>query len=189
MLPKVEGGKNSGEEQKNKLLKDVQTISKALYPDKSSFGDSPSSKPKPNNKASKEDDLRKDKKSIWNWKALKVLSLTRNKKFNCSFSLQVHLIEGLPLSFNDSSLIVHWKRHDDHLVTTPAKVIEGAAEFHDMLTYTCSIQGSRSGGPHNSAKYEAKHFLLYASVLGAPELDLGKHRLDLTRLLPHIGRS
>ncbi|KAK7273675.1 hypothetical protein RIF29_14733 [Crotalaria pallida] len=52
-----------------------------------------------------------------------------------------------------------------------------------MLTCTCSISGSRSGH-HNSAKYEAKHFFLFTSMVGAPELDLGKHRVDLTRLLP-----
>ncbi|KAK4396878.1 protein PLASTID MOVEMENT IMPAIRED 1-RELATED 1 [Sesamum angolense] len=39
-------------------------------------------------------------------------------------------------------------------------------------------------GPHHSVKYEAKHFLLFVSVYDAPELDLGKHRIDLTRLLP-----
>ncbi|XP_061361757.1 protein PLASTID MOVEMENT IMPAIRED 1-RELATED 1-like [Gastrolobium bilobum] len=198
MLSKGEGGKKSGEEETKLLLKDVEAISKDLYMEKSysrnstSTGKKSGSKstekarspdPKSKPKASKEDDLRKDKKSIWNWKGFKALSFTRNRKFDCSFSLQVHLIEGLPLSFNDSSICVYWKRRDEVLVTTPAKVIEGVAEFQEMLTYTCPINGSRSG-PHNSAKYEAKHFLLYASVVGAPELDLGKHRVDLTRLLP-----
>lgn len=114
---------------------------------------------------------------------MKALCLNRNKRFNCSFSVQVHLIEGLPLSFNDFSLCVHWKRRGALLVTPPAKVIQGVAEFQDILTRNCSIHGSRSG-PHNSAKYEVKHFMLYASFLGAPGLDLGKHRVDLTRLLP-----
>ncbi|KHN07926.1 hypothetical protein glysoja_032470 [Glycine soja] len=77
-------------------------------------------------------------------------------------------------------LCVHWKRRGALLVTPPAKVIQGVAEFQDILTRNCSIHGSRSG-PHNSAKYEVKHFMLYASFLGAPGLDLGKHRVDLTR--------
>ncbi|KAG4970207.1 hypothetical protein JHK85_036628 [Glycine max] len=99
-----------------------------------------------------------------NWKPLKALCLTRNKRFNCSFSVQVHLIEGLPLSFNDFSLCVHWKRRGALLVTPPAKVIQGVAEFQDILTRNCSIHGSRSG-PHNSAKYEAKHFMLLLSLV------------------------
>lgn len=182
MLPKVEGDRKSiGEEDQKNLLKDIKTtISKTLSLEKSSSGNSSPSKSKANNK---EESLKKEKKSIWNWKSLKALSLTRNKKFNCSFSLQVHLIEDLPLSLNDSSLCVHWKRRDEHLVTHPSKVTQGRVEFQDILSYTCSIVGSRSG-PHNSAKYEAKHFLLYASVVGSPELDLGKHKVDITRLLP-----
>ncbi|KAL5055191.1 hypothetical protein RYX36_035873, partial [Vicia faba] len=74
-------------------------------------------------------------------------------------------------------------RRDGVLVTRSTKVIQSVAEYDEKLTYTCSVYGSRSG-PHHSAKYEAKHFLLYASLLSAPELDLGKHRVDLTRLLP-----
>ncbi|XP_045812113.1 protein PLASTID MOVEMENT IMPAIRED 1-RELATED 1-like [Trifolium pratense] len=171
MLPKIEGG---GEE----LLKDVQTVTKTLSKNSSKHNDP---KPKPD----KEDNnFKKDKKSsIWNWKLLRALSLTKSKKFNCCFSLQVHFIEGLPLSFNDKTLCVHWKRRDQHFVTPPAKVVQGFAKFQDILSCTCSIVGSK-GGSHNSAKYEAKHFSLYASVLGVPELDLGNHRLDITRLLP-----
>jgi len=187
-MSRVEGGK-SGEEENNVVLKGVETVDKArLCREKSYSTNSKSSKsqlldPKSKAKDSKEDNLRKDKKSVWNWKPLKALSLSRNKKFNCSFSVQVHVIEGLPLSFNDSCLSVYWKRRDALLVTPPAKVIHGVAEFQDILTHSCSINGSRSG-PQNSAKYETKHFLLYACKEGAPELDLGKHRVDLSRLLP-----
>ncbi|KAK7329655.1 hypothetical protein VNO77_23828 [Canavalia gladiata] len=190
-MSKVEGGKKSGEEE-NELLKDVETKNKAHIEKSSSRnstyskskGNSRSDDPKSKPKASKEDNLRKDKKSRWSWKSLKALSLSRNRKFNCSFSLQVHLIEGLPLSLNDSCLCVYWKTKGVLLVTPPAKVIQGVAKFQEILTHTCSINGSRSG-PKNSAKYEAKHFLLYVSMLHRPELDLGKHQVDLTRLLPH----
>ena len=197
MLSKVEAGKKSGGGSGNqkKLLKDVETMSKALYLDRNSSRSSistvssrsksllpdPKSRPKAGN--SVDNNSQKDKKSIWNWRPLKALSHIRNKRFNCSFYLQVHLIEGLPSNFDDASLSVYWKRRDGVLVTLPAVVVQGKAEFEEKLTYTCSVYGSRSG-PHHSAKYEAKHFLLYASLINAPELDLGKHRVDLTRLLP-----
>ncbi|CAJ1941629.1 unnamed protein product [Sphenostylis stenocarpa] len=184
-MSRVEGGKRSGEEENDLLLKDVETRGKALSRDKTSSTNSKSSKSQlldPKSKPKAKDNLRKDKKSIWNWKPLKALSLCRSKKFKCSFSVQVHVIEGLPLSFNDSCLCVYWKLKDEHLVTPPAKVIQGVVEFQEILTHTCLINGRRSG-PQNSAKYEAKHFLLYASTPGA-QLDLGKHRVDLTRLLP-----
>ncbi|KAK7411890.1 hypothetical protein VNO78_03333 [Psophocarpus tetragonolobus] len=202
MLSRMEVGKKSGggSGAQKKLLKDVETINKALYMDRSSSRSSISSAnsrskltgksqlpdPKLKSKAcgdNNNDGVQKDKKSIWNWRPLRALSHIRNKRFNCSFYLQVHLIEDLPPRFDDASLAVYWKRRDGVLVTRPVKVIRCVAEFEEKLTYTCSVYGSRSG-PHHSAKYEAKHFLLYASLLNAPEMDLGKHRVDLTRLLP-----
>ncbi|XP_059432367.1 protein PLASTID MOVEMENT IMPAIRED 1-RELATED 1-like [Corylus avellana] len=198
MLSKVEAGKKISEDSGNaKLLNEIEAISKALYVDKNpsrslisrantrskSTGKTHLPDPKSKLKLGEEDSSRKDKKSIWNWRPLRALSHIRNRRFNCRFSLLVHSVEGLPSSFNDVSLCVHWKRRDGVLVTRPSKVFLGITEFEEKLTHTCSVYGSRSG-PHHSAKYEAKHFLLYASVYGAPELDLGKHRIDLTRLLP-----
>ncbi|XP_022754827.1 protein PLASTID MOVEMENT IMPAIRED 1-RELATED 1-like [Durio zibethinus] len=198
MLAKTEARKKNGEDSGNgKLLNEIEAISKALYldknPSRTSFSafntrSKPAGKthlpePKSKLKNNNEDPSRKDKKSIWNWKPLKALSNVRNRRFACCFSLQVHSIESLPVRFNDLSLCVHWKRRDGGLVTRPSKVFDGTAEFEEKLTHTCSVYGSRSG-PHHSAKYEAKHFLLCASVFGAPDLDLGKHRVDLTRLLP-----
>ncbi|KAF3439648.1 hypothetical protein FNV43_RR17926 [Rhamnella rubrinervis] len=198
MLSKVEAGKKIGEDSGNgKLLNEIEAISKALYLEKNptrsltrSLNNPSKSSVKTNLTDSKgnlkhgnEEPSRKEKKSIWNWKPLKAFSHIRNRRFNCCFSLQVHSIEALPLNFDDSSLCVHWKRRDGVLVTRPVKVLQGLAEFEEKLAYTCSVYGSRNG-PHHSAKYEAKHFLLYASVYGASEVDLGKHRVDLTRLLP-----
>lgn len=57
------------------------------------------------------------------------------------------------------------------------------AEFDEVLAHRCSVYGSRSGHQH-SAKYEPRMFVLQVSIVGAPELDLGTHRVDLTRLLP-----
>lgn len=198
MFSKAEAAKRSdGDSANAKLLLEVEKINKTLYsaknPPRGLYSASNArsksagknhlmdSKSKP--KYAKEDPEQKEKKSIWSWKALKSLSHIRNRRFNCCFSLHVHLIEGLPSNLNDSSLTVHWKRKDGELVTHPARVSRGIAEFEEKLNHTCSVYGSRNG-PHHSAKYEAKHFLLYASVFGAPELDLGKHRVDLTKLLP-----
>ncbi|KAL6226741.1 hypothetical protein ACLB2K_000702 [Fragaria x ananassa] len=198
-MSKFEGGRKMGGD--SKLLNEIETISKALYVDKRPSRSSssvssgsyvpklqgktllpdPKSKPKP--KPGGDDLLLKEKKSFWNWKPLKAWTHIRNRRFNCCFSLEVHSVEGLPLDLQNISLCVHWKRRDAIFVTNPTKVVQGVAKFDEKLTHTCSVYGSRSG-PHHSAKYEAKHFLLYASVFGAPELDLGKHRVDLTRLLP-----
>ncbi|XP_052200058.1 protein PLASTID MOVEMENT IMPAIRED 1-RELATED 1 [Diospyros lotus] len=198
MSKKVEApkkfGDNSGHE---KLLHDLEAINKALYTDRTRSKSSVSTlnsrskstgkahvvDPKAKQKHKNEESLRKDKKSIWSWKALKAFNHIRHRRFNCCFSLEVHSIEGLPSHFDGLSVYVHWKRRDDGLVTRPSQVFQGIAEFEEQLTYTCSVYGSRNG-PHHSAKYEAKHFLLYAAVFGAPGIDLGKHRVDLTRLLP-----
>ncbi|XP_002514085.2 protein PLASTID MOVEMENT IMPAIRED 1-RELATED 1 [Ricinus communis] len=198
MMSKVEVRKKIGEDSGNaKLLREIETISKALYLDKSNSRPSisaPNNRSKPTGKSQlldpksklkygNEESSNKDKKSIWNWKPLKALSNVRSRKFNCCFSVQVHTIEGFPPSFENLSICVHWKRRDGELVTHPVKVCEGIAEIEEKLTHTCMVYGSRSG-PHHSAKYEAKHFLLFVSVIGVRDLDLGKHRVDLTRLLP-----
>ncbi|CAA2981321.1 Hypothetical predicted protein [Olea europaea subsp. europaea] len=181
------------------FLNDLQTISNALYTNKmweTTATSTVSSRSKfvgkfdsteheikreESNKNIK--DSFEEKKSIWSWKSLKALTNARNRRFNCCFSLQVHCIEGLQEFFNDASLVVHWKRKDGELMTQPVRVYKGIAKFEEQLTYSCPIYGTKNG-PNRSAKYEAKHFSLYASVYNAPELDLGKHLVDLTRLLP-----
>ncbi|PPD70880.1 hypothetical protein GOBAR_DD32240 [Gossypium barbadense] len=180
MLSKAEARKkNGGNSSNGKLLNEIETMSKALYLDKNRSSNSFSAfnsrskptrktnllEPKSTVKNSNEDPLLKEKKSVWNWKPLKVFSNVRNRRFNCCFSLEVHSIECLP-------------RRDGDLTTRPSKVFNGTVEFREKLTYTCSIYGVRSG---LSAKYEAKHCMLFASVLGTPDFDLGKHRVDLTR--------
>ncbi|XP_024959971.1 protein PLASTID MOVEMENT IMPAIRED 1-RELATED 1 isoform X2 [Cynara cardunculus var. scolymus] len=196
-MSRYEIKKTSGQDSRHgAFLNDISDLSKAMYEDKThsrGVNSTASSRsksivrpqlPETKSKAkANEDRFLKDKKSIWSWNTLKSFTHVRNKRFNCCFSLQVHSIEGLPPSFDDLTLCVKWKRRDGELSTRPAPVLHGVAEFEQLLTNTCSVYGSRSG-PHHSAKYEAKHFLLYASVFGDPELDLGKHRVDLTRLLP-----
>ncbi|KAK8515467.1 hypothetical protein V6N12_075509 [Hibiscus sabdariffa] len=197
MLSRVEARKRIGGNSSNgKLLNEIETINKALYLDRNrptnsfsgfSSGSKPARKtnlpePKSKLKNSNEDPLSKEKKSIWNWNPLKAFSNVGNRRFACCFSLQVHSIVSLPVNFNDLSLCVHWKRRDGDLMTRPCKVFNGIAEFEEQLTLTCTVYGVRSG---LSAKYEAKHCLVYASVLGTPDLDLGKHRVDLAGIFPH----
>ncbi|KAK4415725.1 protein PLASTID MOVEMENT IMPAIRED 1-RELATED 1 [Sesamum alatum] len=202
MLSRADSRKKAGGVSGNgKFLNDLETLSKAFYVDKTvsrlasstassrskSIGKShlPEPKVKPKDpKNNNKDSFDKDKKSsIWSWKGLKSLTHVRNRRFDCCFSLLVQSIEGLPAFFDDVCLVVHWKRRDGEQTTRPIRVSQGVAEFEEQLTHSCSVYGSRSG-PHHSVKYEAKHFLLFVSVYDAPELDLGKHRIDLTRLLP-----
>ncbi|TKY58031.1 hypothetical protein E2542_SST15086 [Spatholobus suberectus] len=184
------------------LLQDVQEISKALYlsnnPSRPSFS-SVHNRSKSAGKAHlskaevsltpgflKEDLLPKDKKlsSAWNWKKpLKALTHIGDQKFKCCFNLHVHSIEGLPLNFDGVRLCVHWKRKGSILQTPPSRVFQGVVEFNETLRHGCSVYVSRAVSGH-SVKYESKRFLIYASIVGAPEHDIGIHQVDLTRLLP-----
>ncbi|CAI9759071.1 unnamed protein product [Fraxinus pennsylvanica] len=199
MLSKGDDRKKITEKSGNgSFLNDLETINNAIYTNKmwetaatstvssqsKSVGKFHSTEPKIKRKESNNiKDSFEEKKSIWSWKSLKALTYARNRRFNCCFSLQVHCIEGLQEFFNDASLVVHWKRRDGELMTQPVRVYKGIAKFEEQLTYSCPIYGTKNG-PNRSAKYEAKHFSLYASVYNAPKLDLGKHLVDLTRLLP-----
>ncbi|KAL8498056.1 hypothetical protein ACS0TY_021406 [Phlomoides rotata] len=204
MLSKLDSQKKAGEiSGAEKLINDLETIGKVLYTDKplpprlppSSVASSgsksgrksdlfePKKKPK-DPKNNKKDSSDKEKKpSIWSWKGLKALTNARNRRFNCCFSLLVHSIEGLPALFDDVCVVVHWKRRDIEQKTCPVRVYQGVAEFEEQLIHSSSVNASRTG-PHQLAKYEAKHFLLYVSVYNSPELDLGKQRVELTRLFP-----
>ncbi|KAL2517910.1 hypothetical protein Adt_14157 [Abeliophyllum distichum] len=197
MSSEVESWKNHGEDLScGHLLRDIEEISKALYLHKTlpkALNSSPDHRPdvaaktrSPEQKSEVviQDLLHKDKKSsIWNWKPLKALTHIRNHRFNCRFFLHVHVIEGLPSNFDDLRLCVTWMRKGDVLTTCPARVFEGMAKFEETLMHQCTVYGSRNGSQHSS-KYDPKLSLLHVSVIGAPALDIGKHWIDLTRLLP-----
>lgn len=201
MLSKLDSQKKAGEiAGAEKFINDLETIGKVLYADKSrlppssvansgskSVGKSDLSKPRKNLKDAKNNKKgssdKEKKPSIWSWKGLKALTNAKNRRFNCCFSLVVHSIEGLPALFDDVCVVVHWKRRDIEQKTCPVRVYQGVAEFEEQLIHSTSVNVSRSG-PHQLSKYDAKHFLLYVSVYDSPELDLGKHRVELTRLFP-----
>lgn len=193
---------SDGSSSSSRLLHDIEAISKALYlrrpPLKSlifpyenrskSAERTRFTEPKSNQNSGSfnKSVLQKNKKSLslWNWKKpLQALAHIRDHRFNICFFLHVHSIEGLPMNFNDCSLRVFWKRKDDVLATRASRILQGTAEFEETLMYKCSVYGGRSGA-HSSAKYEVKLSLIYASVVGAPGVDIGKHWVDLTRLLP-----
>lgn len=178
------------------LLHDIEEISKALYLHKSPREAFNSSYDHRRDVVAKngisesksdviiQDSLHKDKKSsIWNWNPLKALTHIRHHRFNCCFFLHVHTIEGLPPNFNNLSLCVTWKRKANMLRTRPTRVCLGVAEFEETLMHRCTVYVSKTGS-HSSAKYEPKLFLLHASVVGSPTLDIGSHWIDLSRLLP-----
>ncbi|XP_021738938.1 protein PLASTID MOVEMENT IMPAIRED 1-RELATED 1-like [Chenopodium quinoa] len=183
------------------LLRDIEEISNALYSmnkthensviSYSNYGPkSHFSVPKPNPKPGfdrEEEWLKEEHKqhsSIWGWKPFKALShIIRQRKFTCYFFCHVHCIENLTLEFKDVCMSVHWKRKDVVLKTRPSRVSNGMVEFEETLMSKCTVTGSKNG--HGGfVKYEPKHFLLYVSIVGAEGLEIGKHWVDLTRLLP-----
>ncbi|XP_038884619.1 protein PLASTID MOVEMENT IMPAIRED 1-RELATED 1-like [Benincasa hispida] len=198
---KSENGDGLGESDGGRLLEEIEAISKALYlhkghtnsifcpPDGRSGSHLAESRSRFNQRYHKDgeslvDETERRSSSTWNWKkSLKALTHIRHRKFNCVFYLKVHSIEGLPSSFNGYSLSVHWKRKDEVLQTRPSKVFQGMAEFDETLIHKCVIYGGKSLANH-SAKYDPKLYLIYVSMLGAPQLDFGKHWVDLTRILP-----
>lgn len=199
MLRKLESRNSSitlGDSNNGQLLRDIEEISKALYLNKAPSNDVRSkstgrvrlseSKSSIKPRLRREDSSFRDKKSssIWNWKKpLKALTHIGNKKFHCCFYLHVHSIEGLPPNFENLSLCVYWKRKNEAVQTSFSRVSQGAAEFDETLLHQCSVYGS-TGGPNHPVKYESKLFLLYASVMEAPGLDIGKQWVDLTSFLP-----
>ncbi|XP_074572524.1 protein PLASTID MOVEMENT IMPAIRED 1-RELATED 1-like [Curcuma longa] len=128
--------------------------------------------------------------SLWGWNPIKkaLSQITGQRRFVCCFSLHVHYIEGLPTALSGVPLVVQWRRATDpasaSVSTSPARVVRGVVQFEETLAYRCAVQGARTG-PGGTAKYEARHFLIYPSLAGgAAELDLGRHLVDVTRVLP-----
>lgn len=188
------------------LLRDIEEISKALYVENKTYESSVISysnfgpklgvnshlmelKSKSNFGFDKDKErlkeVHKQHSSIWGWKfqPFKALSHIRQRKFSCYFFCHVHCIENLMLDFKDICMTVHWKRKDSVLKTRPSRVSNGMAEFEETLMSKCTVYGAKNG-PGDFVKYEPKHSMLYASIVGAEGLEIGKHWVDLTRLLP-----
>lgn len=67
--------------------------------------------------------------------------------------------------------------------TKPAKAFNGVAEFGETLYHKCTVYGNKAG-PNQGMRYESKFFEISVSALGVEELELCKHRVDLSRMLP-----
>ncbi|KAL6212259.1 hypothetical protein ACLB2K_017480 [Fragaria x ananassa] len=172
MMQKTEPNNSNSSGQ---LLRDIEEISKALYlhkallppydsrsksAEKPRFSDSNS-----NPSFLREDLLRKDRKSssIWSWKKpLKALSHIGNRKFTCCFSLHVHSVEGLPASFNDLSVRVHWKRKDEyeeklcliHISVNGAPGLDFGKHLTRVLPLTFEeLEGEKSFGKWSTSFY------------------------------------
>ncbi|XP_020096567.1 protein PLASTID MOVEMENT IMPAIRED 1-RELATED 2-like [Ananas comosus] len=163
-----------------RFLRDIQTLSRALslVPGRSS-GDVACPRPKPSSSK---------KPSPWR-RSLKALSHIDQRRLECVFSLRVHSVDGLPAALHGAALAVRWRRAssaaDDAGATRPVRLVGGAAEFEETLTHRCSVYYTRGGGPRlRAVHYEPRPFAIRAAVVGSPEVDLGRHRVDLARLLP-----
>lgn len=125
------------------------------------------------------------KKSFWNWKPLRALSHIGRQRFYCVFSAYVHAIKGLPSAMNGLRLCVHMRKvetKEGAVQTMPSRVFQGVAEFEETLFMKCTVYGSK--GQSNTMKFMSKAFFVSVVAPDVEELDLGKHQLDLSRLLP-----
>lgn len=123
------------------------------------------------------------KKGLWGWRPFRAIAHMGQQKYNCLFTVHVHGIEGLPMTMNGLRLSVHFARKDDTGVQTmPSRVFQGYAEFQETLNLRCSLFGSKNNV--KGIKWESKQFVLSVVAMDADELVLGRHKLELTRLLP-----
>ncbi|KAK1323983.1 hypothetical protein QJS10_CPA02g00515 [Acorus calamus] len=185
--------RNPEESGNGRLLDEIEVLSDALCLNKPSdprskvHSDLSRSKSRVSNKPAKKPSSSSAASSIWNW-PLKAFLHHRSRRFDIRFTLYVHSIDDLPPSFNNLGVRVHWRRGTSDsgggLQTRPVKVFQCVAEFEEALNYRCSVHGTRGGGSGRLAKYEARPFSVHASLAAASEIDLGRHRIDLTRLLP-----
>lgn len=175
------------------LLRDIKEVSKALYlhnaPQRPLLSLPPPVRSRSVSKGTTESGVllpsKKKKSSVsWDWKKpLKAIAHLGQRRFDVCFHLHVHSIEGLPSNLDGTKLVVRWKRKEEVMSTQPSSVSQGTATFEETLTHRCSVYGSKHG-PHRSAKYDQKLFLVCVSPVDAPWLVLGKHWVDLARILP-----
>uniref|UniRef100_A0A0D9WCB8 C2 NT-type domain-containing protein n=1 Tax=Leersia perrieri TaxID=77586 RepID=A0A0D9WCB8_9ORYZ len=129
--------------------------------------------------------------SFWK-KSLTAISHLGRRRLDCAFTLQVHSIDNLPASLHATPISVHFRRREistSAASTRPIAASLGAAasfEGDPPLTLRSPVYFSRSA--KSAVKYEPRHFVVLASAAAAAAansaVELGKHDVDLTRLLP-----
>ncbi|KAJ0966774.1 hypothetical protein J5N97_023691 [Dioscorea zingiberensis] len=126
-----------------------------------------------------------DKKRLWNWKPLRALSHIGMQRLSCLLSVEVVAVQGLPASMNGLRLSVTVRKKeskDGAVQTMPSRVLQGAADFEEMLFIRCHVYCSGGGGG-KPLKLEPRPFLISVTAIDAPELDFGRSTVDLSDLV------
>ncbi|KAL6839818.1 hypothetical protein ACP4OV_029628 [Aristida adscensionis] len=116
--------------------------------------------------------------SFWK-KSLTAISHLGRRRLDCAFTLHVHSVDGLPAALDGSLLSVQFRRMSVSASARPVAAALGAAAFEEALTLRSPVYFSR--GAKAAVKYEPRAFTV---TVAASALELGKHEVDLTRLLP-----
>ncbi|KAK9129191.1 hypothetical protein Sjap_009678 [Stephania japonica] len=131
--------------------------------------------------------LAEKKGKIWNWKPIRALSHIGMQKLSCLFSVEIVAVEGLPASMNGlrlSACVRKKETKDGAVQTMPARVVQGAADFEEILFVRCHVYcSSVAGGSGKQVKFEPRPFLIYAFAVDAEELDFGRNCVDLSLLV------
>jgi hypothetical protein len=85
---------------------------------------------------------------------------------------------------NGSLVSVCWRKGNREIQTKPATVSQGIVKFEETIHQTSTIYGSKK--PDQGMHYRSKIFTLFVTALDAEGLDFGKHRLDLSKMLPEF---
>ncbi|GJM93347.1 hypothetical protein PR202_ga09894 [Eleusine coracana subsp. coracana] len=116
--------------------------------------------------------------SFWK-KSLSAISNLGRRRLDCAFTLHVHSVDGLPAALDGSHVSVQFRRMSASASARPVAAVLGAAAFEEALTLRSPVYFTR--GTKAAVKYEPRAFTV---SIFASALDLGKHEVDLTRLLP-----
>ncbi|XP_027340346.1 protein PLASTID MOVEMENT IMPAIRED 1-like [Abrus precatorius] len=127
-----------------------------------------------------------DKKGIWKWKPIRVLSHIGMQKLSCLFSVEVVTAQGLPSSMNGLRLSVCVRKKetkDGAVKTMPSRVAQGAADFEETLFIRCHVYHTTNHGTSKQIKFEPRSFWIYPFAVDAKELDFGRSSVDLSELI------
>nr|CAD1824237.1 unnamed protein product [Ananas comosus var. bracteatus] len=149
-----------------RFLRDIQTLSRALslVPRRSS-GEVACPRPKPSSSK---------KPSLWR-RSLKALSHVGQRRLECVFSLRVHSVDSLPAALHGAALAVRWRR-----ASSAAAADDDDDDDDDDAGATSP--GRRAPAPRGALRAAPVRDPRRGG--GLPEVDLGRHRVDLARLLP-----
>ncbi|GJM93346.1 hypothetical protein PR202_ga09893 [Eleusine coracana subsp. coracana] len=113
------------------------------------------------------------------WKT--AISYLGRRRLDCAFTLHVHSVDGLPAPLDGAPVSVQFRRPPASASARPVAAAHGAAAFEEALTLRAPVHFSRGARARAAVRYEPRHFTV--SVFAAA-LDLGRHEVDLARLLP-----